>query len=375
MVQNGYYGTPHASGSAPIINPDPTWASLTEHAAAVYLPQEVNSSLNAVFSGSPGAPFYLNSGLYKGQFLMGDLEWGGVQRYFVEPVNGQYQGVGFVWMGGLESGVYRMAQGPDSMIYMGMMGESGDWNWNGQYFGLQKVGYSGTPTFEMLAIRSRAQGMEIEFTTPVDTTTAKVASNYTVQTYYYLPSSSYGGTKAGSAVTLTIGAIQISADRKRVYLPLTGLVARTGTHQRIVEFTLGAGLKSATNTTSWNTKAYYTMNAISTSQPFDTARGAIVDPVFPELAGSTPIRSEAGARQAISPSLSWKVQGENLSVTTSFQGAYEVRILDLSGRLLASTMGQGEEAKTLSAKGLRGKLVLLQARGEGVTLARTVMIP
>jgi hypothetical protein len=375
VVQNGFYGTPHAGGNAPFINPDPSWSALVEHAAAVYLPQEINSSKNAVFSGSPGAPFYLGGGPYKGQFLMGDLEWGGVQRYFVEVVNGQYQGAGFVWMGGLESGVYRMAVGPDSMLYMGMMGESGDWNWNGQYHGLQKVAYNGTPAFEMLAVRSRAQGMEIEFTTPVDTLSAKAAANYTVQTYYYQPTSSYGGTKAsGSLTTLAIGDIRISPDRKRVYLPLTGLTARTGTQQRIVEITLNAGLKSAANAASWNAKAYYTLNAISNTQPFDTTPGVVSDPVFPPLADATPIRPETAASLPV-PGLHWKIQGSTLRVEASFRGAHEMRLMDLSGRILAAASGRGGEAHRFSLDGLRGKLVLLQARGDGVTVSRTVMLP
>jgi hypothetical protein len=378
VVQNGFYGTRHASGVTGFSNPDPSWDTLVEHPAAVFLPQELNSDKAAVFSNSPGAPFYLNSGPYKGQFLMGDLEWGGVQRYFVEVVNGQYQGAGFVWMGGLESGVYRMAVGPDSMLYMGMMGETGDWNWNNQFYGLQKVAYGGTPTFEMLAVRSRAQGMEIEFTKPVDTVTAKTASNYTVQTYYYQPTSSYGGTKVTTAATLAIGTIQVSSDRKRVYLPLTGLVARTGTQQRIVEITLKSTLKSTTNDTALTTKAYYSLNAISNTQPFDTNRATVSDPVFPAIKNDFPVgvRAEGeGARKAPGPNLTWKVQGEYLKVNTSFQGAYELKILDLSGRQLASAAGRGEEGLSLAAKDLRGKLVLLVVTGDGVSLSKTVMLP
>jgi glucose/arabinose dehydrogenase len=362
VSEGGFYGNRHARSNAPIIADDTGWNSLTETPAAVFLPQEVNSSLSAVFSGSPGAPFYLSSGPYAGQFLMGDLEWGGVQRYFVEVVGGRYQGAGFVWMGGLESGVYRMATGPDGMLYMGMMGETGDWNWNGQFFGLQKVAYNGAPTFEMLAVRSRAQGMEIEFTTPVDTAAAKLASNYTVQTYYYQPTSAYGGTKAaGSLATLAIGAIQVSPDRKRVYLPLTGLVARAGTQQRIVEITLGAGLKSAANANSWNTKAYYTLNAISNTQPFDTTQAVPVNP------GADRMRLEAG--------LKWSVRGGRMDVHSAFQGAYTLRLVDLRGNVLATAAGRGPGVGTLPVQGLRGRFAVLRASGDGVVLNRTLMLP
>ncbi|MCD6024223.1 MAG: hypothetical protein K0Q91_1139, partial [Fibrobacteria bacterium] len=177
-----------------------------------------------------------------------------------------------------------------------------------------------------------------------------------------------------SLTTLAIGDIRISPDRKRVYLPLTGLTARTGTQQRIVEITLNAGLKSAANAASWNAKAYYTLNAISNTQPFDTTPGVVSDPVFPPLADATPIRPETAASLPV-PGLHWKIQGSTLKVEASFRGAHEMRLMDLSGRILAAASGRGGEAHRFSLDGLRGKLVLLQARGEGVTVSRTVMLP
>ncbi len=365
----GYYGFRHTCPTTPCASPfisnDDGWASLTANASAVYLPQEVNSNkATAIFSGSPGAPFYLSSGPYAGQFLMGDVEWGGIQRYFVEKVNGDYQGAGFVWMGGLESGAYRMATGPDGMLYIGMMGADNDWNWNGQFFGLQKVKYNGAPSFEMLAVRSRAQGMEIEFTLPVDSVAAKVASNYTVQTYYYQPTSAYGGTKVGGATTLPIGTIQLSADKKSVYLPITGLVARvpsvpgTPGTERIVEITLNSGLKSSTGAASWTAKAYYSLNNISSSTPFNTTA---IDPGI--------------AKSRLMEGFGYKVQGGNITVQTPFRGPYDLRLRDLRGAILTSVQGVGAESKTLSLQNARGKYIVVEARGDGVNLKRTVMLP
>ncbi len=360
-----YYGFRHETGTAPIISVDAGWANLSETPAAVFLPQEINSNkATAIFSGSPGAPFYLSSGPYAGQFVMGDVEWGGIQRYFVEKVNGEYQGAGFVWMGGLESGVYRMATGPDGMLYLGMMGADNDWNWNGQFFGLQKVKYNGSPSFEMLAVRARAQGMEIEFTLPVDSVAAKVPSNYTVQTYYYQPTANYGGTKVGGATTLTPGAIQISSDKKSVYLPLTGLVARVpsqpgqpGTH-RVVEITLNSGLKSSTGAASWTAKAYYSLNNISSSTPFNATA---IDPGI--------------AKSRLMEGFGYKVQGGNITVQTPFRGPYDLRLRDLRGAILTSVLGVGAESKTLSLQNAHGKFVVVEARGDGVSLKRTVMLP
>ncbi len=359
-----YYSATSTTNPSPFLPPE-SWDGMTESPAAVFIPQEGSGgsgTMNAtgVFGDSPGQPFYLSNGPYAGQFLMGDVSWGGVQRYFVEKVNGDYQGAGFVFTGGIESGAYRIAQGSDGMLYFGMIGASGDWSWNGQYYGLQKLKYNGTPTFEMLAVRSRAAGMEIEFTMPVDTNLAKLVSNYTVQTYYYAPVWAYGGSKASpGAVTLQIGTIQISPDRKSVYLPLTGLVARTGIQHRIVEITLNSSLRAAGGTTApWTSKAYYTLNAISNTTPFTAP---------------APIDREI-VRKGLLNQLHWRISGNNLILQTPFKGTYQVRVRDLRGALLASAAGAGPQTHTVDIHGIHG-YVAVEAVGEGVNLRRTLMIP
>jgi hypothetical protein len=365
--QGAFYGHKHT--------PAETWDNLPETPAAVFLPQGTTTAggstggsgtMNAtgVFSNSPGGPLYLTQGLYAGQILLGDVSWGGIQRYFLEKVNGEWQGAGFPWMGGLEGGPYRMLEGPDGQIYVGMIGATGDWSWNGQFYGLQKLKYSGTPSFEMLAARSRAQGMEIEFTLPVDTTAAKLASNWTVSTYYYQPTSNYGGTQTGNA-TLTISSIQISPDRKSVYLGLSGLVPRVasttttpGTN-RIVEITLNANIRSATSASPRTNKAYYTLNAISNTGPFG---------------GPVSIDARLDAKR-LGDALTWTVSGGALNVRAPFQGAYTLRLTDLRGSLLASASGRGEGEQRFAVAAIRGGVATLEAIGDGVTLRKTILVP
>jgi hypothetical protein len=374
LKEGAHYGYRHAAGSAPLINPDPDWANLPEEPAAVFLPQEGaggSGTMNSqgVFSNSPGAPLYLTQGPYAGQILMGDVSWGGIQRYFVEKVNGEWQGAGFAWMGGLESTPYRLVEGSDGQIYLGMMGTTGDWSWNGQFYGLQKLRYNGTPTFEMLAVRSRAQGMEIEFTMPVDTAIAQQASSYIVRTYAYNPSSAYGGSKmSGTLTTLTPSAIQISPDRKRVYLALTGLVARTttgatagfGTH-RIVEVNIRKSYRSSTNTAPRDTIAFYTLNAISTSTPFSDTVAVGVDARI--------------AAKRLGGQLTWKLAGNFLEVRSPFRGAYTMRVADLRGKVLASVTGRGEGVQRFPVATIRNQVTVLEASGDGVSLRKTLLMP
>ena len=357
LKDGAHYGYRHTGAGA-----DPAWNNLTETPAAVFLPQEGsggrgNKDATGIVSNSPGAPLYLTQGPYAGQFIMGDVSWGGIQRFFVEKVNGEWQGAAFVWMGGLESGAYRMLQGTDGDIYVGMMGTTGDWSWNGQFYGLQKLRPTGTPAFEMLAVRSRAQGMEIEFTLPVDTVAAKNPANWQVQTYYYTPTQSYGGLKAGTT-TLNVADIRVSSDGRTVYLPVSGLVARTDNQHRIVEITTGGNIRSATNQAIHHNKAYYTLNAISPTQPFT---GTSVD------------RSMASRRLA--DALRWSVASDGLRVESPFRGDYTLRLTDLRGRTHASTQGTGAGSRVLSLAGLRGQVAVLEARGDGVTLRRTVLVP
>jgi hypothetical protein len=272
-------------------------------------------------------------------------------------------------MGGLESTPYRLVEGSDGQIYLGMMGTTGDWSWNGQFYGLQKLRYNGTPTFEMLAVRSRAQGIEIEFTMPVDTAIAQQASSYIVRTYAYNPSSAYGGSKmSGTLTTLTPSAIQISPDRKRVYLALTGLVARTttgatagfGTH-RIVEVNIRKSYRSSTNTAPRDTIAFYTLNAISTSTPFSDTVAVGVDARI--------------AAKRLGGQLTWKLAGNFLEVRSPFRGAYTMRVADVRGKVLASVTGRGEGVQRFPVAAIRNQVTVLEASGDGVSLRKTLLMP
>jgi len=375
LKEGAHYGYRHTGIAA-----DNDWANLPETPAAVFLPQEGsggNGTKNSqgVFSNSPGAPLYLTKGIYAGQFIMGDVTWGGIQRFFVEKVAGEYQGVGFAWIGGLQGGPYRLLEDSQGRIYAGLMGTSGDWSWNGVFFGLQKltpksVG-GGAPVFEMLAVRSRAQGMEIEFTTPVDTVLAKDTTRYNIRTYAYNPTSGYGGGKmTGSTVTIKPTEIRFSTDRKRVYLALPGLVARTttgatagfGTH-RIVELNIKKTFTSATGAAPRDTVAFYTLNAISPSAPFsDTGTVSI---------GAIEAAADA---ERLGAGLTWSFSGDRLTVRVPFRGGYSLRLIDARGTVLASSTGRGVGPAHFDAPHIRG-VAVLEARGDGVTLRKVLALP
>ncbi|MEK8105696.1 hypothetical protein NKG94_12125 [Micromonospora sp. M12] len=97
-------------------------------------------------ANSPSTPMYLTSGRYAGQFVIGDVTYGGLQRANVEKVNGEYQGALFRLTQGLEAGVSEVNVGPDGAIYVGGLGAGGNWGQTGKLsYGLQKLTRTAPP--------------------------------------------------------------------------------------------------------------------------------------------------------------------------------------------------------------------------------------
>ena len=110
-------------------------AGLKEQLPVVWLPQDE-------IGNSPSTPMLLEDGPYAGQMMHGEVTHGGVKRVFVEKVNGEYQGVVFRFIQGLEAGINRMAYGPDGSLYVGGIGNPGNWAQSGKlWYGLQRLKY------------------------------------------------------------------------------------------------------------------------------------------------------------------------------------------------------------------------------------------
>jgi cytochrome c len=155
---------------------------------AIWMPE--NEATN-----SPSQPVLVPDGPYKGQMLHGDVTAGGIQRDYIEKINGEYQGCLFRFTQGLETGVNRLCFGKDGALYIGGLGLVGGWSYNGKQWGLQKMKYNGKPTFEMLAIRAKPYGFEIEMTEAISRNEKIDPDKITIQQWWYLPTASYGGPK------------------------------------------------------------------------------------------------------------------------------------------------------------------------------------
>jgi cytochrome c len=215
---------------------------------------------------SPSNPVLIPPGVgpYSGQMCQGDVTYGGVQRDFLEKVGGVWQGCIFPWTQGLEAGVNRISWGPDGALYVGGIGSTGNWGQEGKKrFGLQRLKYNGKPVFEMLAVRARSDGFEIEFTEPIAVEAGWEPENWFVEQWRYVPTTDYGGPKVDPEV-LKVAAATVSADRRRASLRVEGLKPDHVVHLRVV-----GPVAAESGRTLWTTEGWYTLNRIPEGRPVD----------------------------------------------------------------------------------------------------------
>ena len=231
----------------------------------VWLPQDE-------IGNSPSQPALLNIGPYENQLIHGEVTHGGIKRVFVEKVDGEYQGAVFRFTQGLESGVNRIVWGPDGRLYIGGVGNPGNWGHIGKLmYGLQRMSYTGEPVFEMLAVRARPDGFEIEFTEPMAEGVGESPDDYEVRQWRYEPTEEYGGPKLDEE-QLEVENVEVSGDRRSVRLAIGGMEA-----DHLVYIHLNdSAMRSAEGRRLWSTEAWYTLNSIpGAATPTSTAQNDV----------------------------------------------------------------------------------------------------
>jgi hypothetical protein len=236
--------------------PSGAFDEATPTAPVLWLPQNE-------IANSPSTPLYVKKGQFKGQMLIGDVTYGGLQRAYLEKVDGQYQGAVFRYTQGLEAGVNRLSYGPDGSIYAGGLGADGNWGQEGKLkFGLQKLTPNGGNTFDIKTMRAVPGGFDLTYTQPVSAKTAEeLAKHYKAEQWRYTPTSDYGGPKIAEEV-LPVRSAELSKDKRTVKLRLDEL--KPG---RVVHLRSPRPFTSESGESLWNTEAWYTLNAMPGKQP------------------------------------------------------------------------------------------------------------
>lgn len=232
------------------VDPEGT-ANKEETPPVVWLPQNE-------IGNSPSQMAPLNDGPYKGQMVHGDVTHGGLKRVFTETIDGRMQGVVFRFIQGLEAGINRTVVGPDGAFYVGGIGSTGNWGQIGKAsFGLQRLAFNGEPVFEMLAVRSRSNGFEIEFTQPLALGLGEDPNEYEIKMWHYIPTKEYGGPKIDE-ITLPVKSVSVLAGRKKVFLEIPGLQEK-----HVVYLRIHPSIRSESGQPAWTTEAWYTLTHIA----------------------------------------------------------------------------------------------------------------
>ncbi|MDX2196997.1 MAG: c-type cytochrome [Cytophagales bacterium] len=220
-----------------------------EKPPVVWLPQ-------GEIGNSASQPILLNDGPYKNQMIHGDVTHGGLKRVFVEKINNEYQGAVFHFSQGFNGGTNRICWGPDGALYVGSVGSTGNWSQQGKpWYGLEKIKHNGKSTFEMLAVRAKSNGMEIEFTQPVPAATGNLDTAYKILQWRYEPTMQYGGPKLDEE-QLEIKSLSWSENRKQLFIALDNMLER-----RVIFIQL-KNFKNIAGDAIWTDRTWYTLNNI-----------------------------------------------------------------------------------------------------------------
>jgi hypothetical protein len=207
---------------------------------------------------SPSQPVLIPSGPFAGQMWIADVTYGGIQRAFLEKVDGEYQGAYFRMTQGLESGITHLLLEDDGSIIVGGLGAGGNWGQAGKkQFGLQKLVPNGTETFDIQKMELADGGFEMTYTKPLsDATIAGLADKYAVRQWGYKATSNYGGPKIGEE-GLDVTSATVSEDRRTVSLKIDGLKP-----DRVVYVRSPRPFDAADGSKLLSTEAWYTLNTL-----------------------------------------------------------------------------------------------------------------
>ncbi|SDE11464.1 family 16 glycoside hydrolase [Nocardioides lianchengensis] len=208
-------------------------------------------------ANSPSQPVLVEEGPYAGQLLIGDVTYGGLQRAYLDKVDGEYQGALFRMSQGLEAGSSRVLRDEDGTLYVGGIGAGGNWGQTGKLrFGLQKLELNDTVPFDMESMKVVEGGFDVTYTKPLSPATlAGLASKYQLDQWRYKATAQYGGPKLDEE-TLEVTSAVASPDGRTVRIQVDGMKP-----DRVVHLRSPRPFSATSGETLWSTEAWYTLNS------------------------------------------------------------------------------------------------------------------
>lgn len=258
VVPGAFYGfyhghrPPHAYRT-PFQPEDRDTGVVTE--AAVRLPQDE-------IGNSPTQPLLFPEGhRFRGQLALADMRYGGLNRVYLEVVDGVQQGCAMRFTQGLEAGPNRLFFGPDGSIYVGGTGgeHASTWYWVNErgeptYQGLERLTPTDVDVFEIESLRATAEGFELHFTHPIPPEFARESANFALTQWTYRATRGYGGPKHDVS-RLEVRRSEPLGDARAVRLFVSGRKEGHVVHLR-------TDPTSVDGDTLWSGDAWYTLNRI-----------------------------------------------------------------------------------------------------------------
>lgn len=202
-------------------------------------------------------------GPFRGQLMVGDFQNAIVTRVQLEKVNGEYQGAVWPFLKQFQSGVNRLAYGPDGKLYVGGCQAPVSWKAVAPLdFALERISYTGKLPFEVKEVHALRDGFELTFTQPVEAKAAADPESYDVTQYGYKYHAKYGSPefdhdgKENAASVIKVAAASVSPDKLKVRLKLEGW--KTG----YVTMVRSLDVKNATGEALVNDTFWYTLNQL-----------------------------------------------------------------------------------------------------------------
>ncbi len=218
---------------------------------AVWFPyKKMGQSATDIMLDSSNGQF----GPFTGQLFVGEFTQAGINRVFLEKVDGEYQGACFPFRSGFASAVLRLMQGRDGGAFVGLTNRG--WSSLGAAsYGLQRLLWTGKTPFEILEMRAKPNGFDLTFTRPVDAATASDPASYHLQSYTYNYHSTYGSDEILRS-NLVIRSAELQPDGITVRLTVDGL------KPHFVHELRAAGVRDQSGIPLLHEHAYYTLNRI-----------------------------------------------------------------------------------------------------------------
>jgi hypothetical protein len=358
---NSFYGTHQNTSKGYKDN----WAGLANKAGTLpYVPPVAwllqAQSVGATYGvgASTTQPLYMDHGPYAGDVIMGDATLEGMSRVALDPVNGA-TGVNANYNGSVHWFTNLPGNGTNSpapnrftmdpkadVIYVGtlaIIGQSGGAWPSGATQPFYKISLDAAAikaSFEILSVKSRANGIEIAFSQPVSEASA-VAGSFALKQWDLVRQEGYGAGNNTSTAP-AISSVQVSQDGTRVFLG----IGNNAKIDRVVSIIAGGIRSKSGNSTLVYNQALFTHNYQSTVQ----------------FSATGPVAARQVDKYMNSHVLHSVLPGE-VKLNVDLKGSYTMSLSTLNGTQVEKREGFNAGEFTLKAPG-RGLHILQVVQGE-----------